>query len=271
MICTVNAGHRIAHAETQRRDARRVHLVGNHVDAAEDDLVEGVGRERLAQQQRPPAGDGEIDRRERARPSARADERRAAAVDDVDRTRRYSAAVGRVIACDGTSPDGLPRGQFLGREIIDRDGGGDRLRRGMQLRRLGIVDQRLPLRLVDVAHARAAHALAQRLGRDDEREGALEARDPVVADAVEDIDGEALARGRGLEQNVGAGLRQPVGRTATARAERQHQEAQQPRRRPVGKLAKISSSRASMVAKPLCMHHATSGRSASWRPSSSSA
>ena len=55
MICTVNAGHRIAHAEPQRRDARRVHLVGDDVDAAEDDLVEGVGRERLAQQQRPSA------------------------------------------------------------------------------------------------------------------------------------------------------------------------------------------------------------------------
>ena len=101
--------HRLAHAETQRRDARRVHLVGDDVDAAEDDLVEGVGRERLAQQQRPPAGDGEIDRRERARPSARADERRAAAVDDVNRTGRYSAAVGRDMACDGTSPKCLPR------------------------------------------------------------------------------------------------------------------------------------------------------------------
>ena len=96
--------HRIAHAETQRRDARRVHLVGKHVDAAEDDLVEGVGLERLAQQQRPPAGDREVDRRERSRPPARANERRAAAVDDVNRTGRYSAAVGRVMMCDGASP-----------------------------------------------------------------------------------------------------------------------------------------------------------------------
>ena len=126
--------------------------------------------------------------------------------------------------------------QLFGREIIDRNGGGDRLRRGMQLRGLGIIDQRLPFRLVDVAHVRAAHALAQRLGRGDEREGALEPRHPVVADAVEDIDGEALARGRGVEQDVGAGLRQPVGRTATARAERQRQKAQKPRRRPVGKV-----------------------------------
>src|SRR6516225_1432250 len=97
-------GHRLAHAEAQRRDARRVHLVGDDVDAAEDDLVEGVGGKRLAQQQRPPAGDGEIDRREGPRPPARADERRAAAVDDVNRAGRYSAAVGRGDVGDDTSP-----------------------------------------------------------------------------------------------------------------------------------------------------------------------
>ena len=88
-------GHRFAHAEPQRGDARRVHLVGDHVDAAEDDLVERVRRERLAQQQRPAALHREIDRRERAGLAARLDERRAAAVDDVDRAPRYSAAAGR--------------------------------------------------------------------------------------------------------------------------------------------------------------------------------
>ena len=102
--------HRLAHAEPQRRDPRRIHLVGDHVDAAEDDLVERVGRERLAQQQRPPAGDREIDRRERTRPPARLDERRPAAVDDVDRTARHSAAVGRDIAFDSTSPWDARRG-----------------------------------------------------------------------------------------------------------------------------------------------------------------
>src|SRR5262249_34804362 len=73
-------------------------------DAAEDDLVEGIRRERLAQQQRLAAGDGEIDRRERARPSARADERRAAAVDDVDRASRHSAAITRSSIGGGSSP-----------------------------------------------------------------------------------------------------------------------------------------------------------------------
>jgi hypothetical protein len=78
-------GYVLAHAEAQRGDARGIGFVGEHDDAAEDDLVESVGGKRLAQEQRPSAGDGEIDRRERARASARADERRAAAVDDVDR------------------------------------------------------------------------------------------------------------------------------------------------------------------------------------------
>ena len=78
-------GHRLAHAEPQRGDARRVHLVGDDVDAAEDDLVERIRRERLAQQQRPAALHRQVDRRERAGLAARLDERRAAAVDDVDR------------------------------------------------------------------------------------------------------------------------------------------------------------------------------------------
>jgi hypothetical protein len=103
-------GHGLAHAEAQRGDARGIHLVGDDVDAAEDDLVEGVGGKRLAQQQRPSAFDGEIDRRERPRPPARADERRAAAVDDVDRARCYSAAVARNSGCDDVSPLEVTRG-----------------------------------------------------------------------------------------------------------------------------------------------------------------
>ena len=42
--------HRFAHAEPQRGDAGGVHFIGNDVDAAENDLIEGVRRERLAQQ-----------------------------------------------------------------------------------------------------------------------------------------------------------------------------------------------------------------------------
>ncbi len=93
-------GHVLAHAEAKRGDARGVGFVGEHDDAAEDDLVEGVGGKRLAQQQRPPAGDGEIDRGERAGAPARADERRAAAVDDVDRA---ACSAGCCVG-DGVSP-----------------------------------------------------------------------------------------------------------------------------------------------------------------------
>src|SRR5262249_5907262 len=98
--------HGLAHAEPQRRDAGRVHLVGDHVDAAEDHLVEGVGGKRLAQQQRPAALDRKVDRREGAGPSACLEERRAAAVDDEDRPRRHSAAFdwNEGVVGDGTSP-----------------------------------------------------------------------------------------------------------------------------------------------------------------------
>ncbi len=39
--------HRFSHAEPQCGDTRRVHLVGDHVDAAEDHLIEGIAREWL--------------------------------------------------------------------------------------------------------------------------------------------------------------------------------------------------------------------------------
>src|SRR5262249_38294925 len=97
-------GHRFAHAEPQRRDARGIGFVGEHDDAAEEHFVEGIGREWLAQEQWLAASDREIDRRERPRPPARADEGRAAAVDDVNGTAGYSAAVGRDCVCDDVSP-----------------------------------------------------------------------------------------------------------------------------------------------------------------------
>ena len=84
--------HGFAHAEPQRGDAGRVHLVGNDVDAAEDDLIERVGREGLPGQQRPAALHGEIDRGERPGTGARLQERRPAAVDDIDRSRHQLAA-----------------------------------------------------------------------------------------------------------------------------------------------------------------------------------
>src|SRR5262249_17539894 len=104
---------------------------------------------------------------------------------------------------------GLARRERLGREIVDGDRGchrGDGARGcrrgggGTQLVRLGVADQPLSPRLLDVARVRLVQAVAQRLRRDRKREGALEAREPLVADAVEDVDGEPLARGRGVEQ-----------------------------------------------------------------------
>src|SRR5262249_57245529 len=104
-----------------------------------------------------------------------------------------------------------------------RHGGGDSVGGGAQLVRLGVGDQALLPRCLDVADVRRVQAIAQRLRRNREREGALKAREPLVAGAVEDVDGEAVARGRGVEQNLGAGPREPVGGAAAAQAERQRE------------------------------------------------
>src|SRR5262249_52853750 len=85
---------------------------------------------------------------------------------------------------------GLARRDRLGREVVDRDGGGHRVGGGAQLLRLGLGDQALEPRLLDVARVRLVQALAQRLRRNRERERALEAREALVAEAVEDVDGE---------------------------------------------------------------------------------
>ena len=76
-----------------------------------------------------------------------------------------------------------------------------------------------------------------------EREGALEARQPVVADAVEDIDGEAIARGRRLEQDL---ARRPASDDRTDRGGARPNGSSRKRSSHAagrfGKLAKISSS-----------------------------
>src|SRR5262245_64328692 len=76
---------------------------------------------------------------------------------------------------------GLARGEFLRRKIVDRDGGGDGVRRGAKGLRLGGGDQALRQRGIDVAHARVAQAVAQRRRVYDEIEGALEPRERLLA------------------------------------------------------------------------------------------
>ena len=96
--------HCLTHAKTKRSDTRRIHFVSNDVDTAKNDLVEGVGREWLTQQQRTAALHGKINRRERSWFAARLDERCATAVNDINRTPCYSAAGLWAFACDGTPP-----------------------------------------------------------------------------------------------------------------------------------------------------------------------
>src|SRR4030095_2657880 len=85
--------HFFTHAEPKCGDPRRVHLVGNDINAAEDHLVEGGGRKGLARQQRPAALHGAIDGSERPGTEASLDERRPAAVDNENRSRHQLAAL----------------------------------------------------------------------------------------------------------------------------------------------------------------------------------
>src|SRR6516165_2840899 len=378
-------GHRLAHAETKRGDARGIHLVGDDVDAAEDDLVEGVGGKRLAQQQRPPAGDGEIDRRERARPPARADERRAAAVDDVNRAPCYAAAVGGGDVGDETSPvadsvfdaDLLPHarcvpspacGGGIGRGHATRSrghakrfictrsppphpspasGGGSRPSSPLALVQLRTnaaspdtwhhlhLHHRPPQRSRTAAEA-AGRAL--RLNgfhfsgtgsadwRGESASGAKSSTATAAATAAAAARSSFASasvinpccRAASASRMCAVCRRSRSGCAATVSAKARSRRARPsspmpwkmstvsrsrvadglsrisalarvsrsegPRRRKpngstrkrrhhatgrLGKLAKIESKRASMVAKPSSMHHATSGRSARWRPSSS--
>src|SRR5262249_14040308 len=88
---------------------------------------------------------------------------------------------------------GLARGEFLWRKIVDRDSGGDGVRRGAKGLRLGGVDQPLRQRGIDVAHARVAQAVAQRRRVDDGVEGAPEPRGGPPPPAVEEGDPQGVA------------------------------------------------------------------------------
>src|SRR6516165_2510601 len=340
-------GHRLAHAEAQRGDARGIHLVGDDVDAAEDDLVEGVGGKRLAQQQRPPAGDGEIDRRERPRPPARADERRAAAVDDVNRARCYAAAVGGGDVGDDISPTAAyPRATLARmRPLPSRERAApcsnahDRVRGLLRKESSEAAPSPLHLRLHHRLPAAVAAARALRLnGFHFNGTGSAAARRGAIASGAKSSTATAAATASAAARSSPASasvinpscralstsracalcIRSRSGCAATVSAKARSRRARPSSPRPwkmstvsrsrvaeglsrisaqarvsrsdgprwlspsgstrkrrshatgrLGKLAKIESKRASMVAKPSSMHHATSGRSARWRPSSS--
>ncbi len=93
----LHAGGAVAHhgpardllpaAHAQRGDAADVHLVDRRRRAAEDHLVELIGGELLPRQQRAPRLRGEVGGGERPGAVLRLEERRARAVDYVDRLR----------------------------------------------------------------------------------------------------------------------------------------------------------------------------------------
>lgn len=94
--------HAFAHAEPQRRDTRRIHLVRDHVHAAENDLIERVWFKGLPRQQRPAALHGEINRGEGPGATLCFQERRPRAVDNINRTcHQLAARSGVVCLCSG--------------------------------------------------------------------------------------------------------------------------------------------------------------------------
>ena len=78
-------GDPLAAAEAQGGDPRRIDLVRRWRDAAEDDFVQILRREGLAQQEGAAGGDREVDRRKGPWTATRLQEGRAAAVDYIDR------------------------------------------------------------------------------------------------------------------------------------------------------------------------------------------
>ena len=155
---TVQPGTCVAAAHAQRGDAADVHLVRRRRGAAEDHLVELVGRERLAQQQCAAGGGGEVGRRERTGPVARLEERRARAVDDVDRL------VHRVLSAGRASCAARGAAAAASRRRVARDGTG--------CRRSAVAEVR-PAEVVDADHARderrAARAQRSRSSARDRR------------------------------------------------------------------------------------------------------
>ena len=118
-------------------------------------------------------------------------------------------------------------GQLFRREIVDRDGGRDRVRRGFELSGLVRGDGALLHRLFDVALLRGVHAVADWLHLDGQREGALELRNAgfgLGRGRIIEIDRKSVARRAWIGEEVGAGVGDAVGSTAAARAERRNEE-----------------------------------------------
>ena len=221
--------HRLAHAEPQRGDARRIHLVGNDIDAAEDHLVEGIRREWLPPQQRTPALHGEIDRGERPRAAARFQERRAAAVDDIDRPRHQLAALCFTELLEELMHVGgllVDRRQRLRREIVDLDHFRHRLLRRREPVAFGLRDHALLHRLAPVADVRGMHALRNILSGSDQQERLLQPRHAAVVLDMRQDRRQPVARRRRLQHQLRAAMDDQIRRSEHARAERLDQEFQ---------------------------------------------
>src|SRR6516164_398299 len=263
------SGHVVAHAEPQSRHARRVHLLGGHADAAEDDLVEGIRWKRLAQQQRTPTGNRKINRRERTRPAARPDEGSAAAVNNEDRTRCYSAAVGRGIACDGMSPRDCRR--------VISSGAKSSTATASATACAAACSAAASLSLMTSCRRAASMSLILALCRRSCKGAAAIVSSNARSRRAMPLSPVPWKMPAVRRSRVAEGASRSPAQACVSRSE-------EPRRRTpngssmkrssqatgrMGRLARISSRRVSMVAELVSIDQATSGRSAAWRPSSS--
>ena len=79
---------------------------------------------------------------------------------------------------------------------------------------------------------------------------------------------QPVSCGGRLQHQLGAAMHDKIRRPEHAGAERLDDEFQDRGDEAVGRLARISAKRFSMVLKPLAMHHSSAAKSACWRPSS---
>jgi len=88
--------------------------------------------------------------------------------------------------------------QFIGCEVIDRNGGGDSHGGVFKLGGFAVADQALFTRLVDIVNARFIHSVAQWLRGNGKLESDLQTGKTAIVTGMEEIDGETISRRRGL-------------------------------------------------------------------------
>jgi hypothetical protein len=100
--------------------------------------------------------------------------------------------------------------QFLGSEIINRDGGCNDCGCVAKLCCFAFIDEILFARLIDIVNVRFVHSITQWLRRNGKLESDLQTGKTAVILGVEEINREPIPRRRRFKQKGGAGARQGI-------------------------------------------------------------